>query len=464
MKFRKSQAVFYSCLSFIAGVGLASFVLIDWKIIYGLMLLSVIILIFGRIKSLLMIIGLCSLFFGLGISRYQLSIPVITERQIAFYNEQKVIFEGVISDEPDARTDQIKYKIKARFIVKDGSRQKVGGLVLVNAPLYPQYQFNDILEINCQLAAPLPIEDFKYDKYLAKQNIYSVCYRGQLKLTGHYSGNIITSAILKIKTKVVWVSGQILPEPQAAFLGGLLWGAKKGMPQNVLDDFTNAGITHIIAVSGYNITIIAVALTSIFIGLGLSRQRAFGLIVLGIAFFVAITGFPASIIRAGVMGTIVLMSTTLGRAGKITNTLAITAVIMLLFNPQVLIYDAGFQLSFLATLGLVYFSPTMSKWLKRLPNPLNIRELLATTLSAIAFTSPLILWQFGRLSVIAPLANLLVLPSIPMLMLLGFIAVTLGLIWLPLGQLVAWPVWLGLSYILNIASALASFSWSNLEI
>lgn len=464
MKFRKSQLVLYSCLSFISGVGLASFVFIGWKIIYGWILISVIILIFSRIKSLLMLIGLCLLFFMLGASRYQLSIPNINERHVAFYNEQKVIVQGIIIDEPDVRTDQIKYKIKTQFIVKNGKNQPVKGLVLVNAPLYPQYQFNDILEISCPLAAPQPIEDFRYDKYLAKQNIYAVCYRGQLQLTGHYSGNIIKSAILKIKTKVIWVAGQILPEPQAAFLGGLLWGAKKGLPQNVLDDFTRAGITHIIAVSGYNITIIAVALTSLFIGLGLSRQRAFWLIVLSIAFFVAITGFPASIIRAGVMGIIALMSATLGRAGKITNTLAITAVIMLLFNPQVLIYDAGFQLSFLATLGLVYFSPTMSKLLKWLPNPLNIRELLATTLSAIAFTSPLILWQFGRLSIIAPLANLLVLPSIPMLMLLGFMAVTLGLIWLPLGQLAAWPVWLGLSYILNTAHWLASFSWSNINL
>lgn len=456
--------VLYSCLSFVAGVGLASFIFIDWLFVYVGILVSVSLIIFSRVKSWLMLIALCLLFFTFGLARYQLSIPIINQSHIAFYNEQKIKVQGVVADEPDARTDQIKYKIKTEFIVKDGQKHKVKGNVLVNANLYPQFEYNDILEINCRLAAPRPIEDFKYDKFLAKQNIYAVCYRGQLKLAGHFQGNIIKSAILKIKTKVIWVSGQILPEPQAAFLGGLLWGAKKGLPQNILDDFTRAGITHIIAVSGYNITIIAVALTSLFIGLGLSKRRAFWLIVLSIAFFVAMTGFPASIIRAGVMGTIVLMSVTLGRAGKITNTLAITAIIMLLFNPQVLIYDAGFQLSFLATLGLVYFSPAMSKLLKWLPNPLNIRESLATTLSAIAFTSPLILWQFGRLSVIAPVANLLVLPSIPMLMLLGFMAVTLGLIWLPLGQLFAWPVWLGLSYILNMAHWLASFSWSNLEI
>ncbi len=464
MKLRKSQLVFYACLSFIAAVGLSSFYEISSEIIYLSCLTSLVLLILGRLKSQLFLIGLCLLFGSFGIYRYQLSIPKINQGHIAFYKDQKIVVQGPVVDEPDIRTDQIKYKIKAQKIIIGHQTKQVRGNVLVNANLYPQFDYNDILEINCQLAAPQPIEDFQYDKYLAKENIYAVCYRGQLKLIGHYSGNIIKSAVLKIKAKVIWVSGQILPEPQAAFLGGLLWGAKKGLPSEVLDDFTRAGITHIIAVSGYNITIIAVALTSLFIGLGLSRLKAFWLIVAGVAFFVAITGFPASIIRAGIMGVIVLMSTTLGRAGKMRNTLALTCVLMLFFNPKVLIWDAGFQLSFLATLGLIYLSPYMSKVLKWLPNPIGIKDSLVTTLSAIVFTSPLILWQFGRFSVIAPLANLLVLPLIPLLMLFGFMAVIFGLIWLPLGQLAAWPVWLGLTYILKISSVLASFNWSNLTI
>ena len=139
--------------------------------------------------------------FAFGLARYQLSIPIINQNHIAFYNDQKVTIQGVVADEPDIRSDQIKYKIKATQLIGVAQKQKVTGNVLVNANLYPQFKFNDILEINCQLAAPQPIEDFSYDKFLAKENIYSVCYRGQLKSAGRYRGNYIKAAILKIKTK-----------------------------------------------------------------------------------------------------------------------------------------------------------------------------------------------------------------------------------------------------------------------
>ncbi|MFA6304290.1 MAG: ComEC/Rec2 family competence protein [Patescibacteria group bacterium] len=464
MKFRKSQFVFYACMSFIIGVGLASFFTISWTVIYFAGLVSIIMIIFSKAKSSWQLAFLCFLFFVLGYGRYQLSIPIINENQIAFYNNQKVVFQGVIADEPDARLDQVKLTIKSWKLKAKTGWQDIQGNVLVNTNLYPQYNYNDIVEISCKLAAPEPIEDFQYDKYLAKSDIYSVCYRGQIKLIGHFQGNFVKSFILKIKNKVVWLAGQILPEPQASFLGGLLWGAKKGLPPEILNDFTAAGVTHIIAVSGYNITIIAVALTSIFVALGFGKKTVFWLIVLCIAFFVAITGFPASIIRAGIMGIIVLMSQTLGRVSNIKNTLALTALVMLLVNPKILIWDAGFQLSFLSTIGLVYLSPLMVKWLKWLPNFLGIQDSLSTTLSAIVFTTPLILWQFGRFSVVAPLANLLILPAIPLMMLLGFIAIALGLIWLPAGSVAAWPLWLGLTYILNTAHWLAALSWSNINL
>lgn len=463
MKFRKSQFVFYSCLSFIFGVGsaslttsgLASFFAVPWVIIYLAVLLGIILIIFSRPKSLLKMIVFCFLFFAFGIVRYQLSIPNINQNHIAYYNSQEIVFKGIIADEPDVRLDHIKYRIKAL---------DYQGKVLVKANLYPRYQYGDVLEISCKLSQPEPIEDFKYDRYLAKSDIYSVCYRGQIKLIGHNQANPLKSAILKIKDKVVWVASQILPEPQSSFLGGLLWGAKKGLPQEILDNFSRTGVTHIIAVSGYNITIIATMLNGLFISFGLGRKKSFWLIVLAVTFFIIITGFPASIIRAGIMGVIILMSQTLGRASKIKNTLAITCLIMLLFNPKVLIWDAGFQLSFLATIGLVYLSPLISRQLKSLPNPLSIRDSLSTTLSAIIFTAPLILWQFGRFSVVAPLANLLILPVIPVTMLVGFLAVIAGLIWLPLAQLLAWAAWVLLTYILEVVRILANFSWSSIAL
>jgi competence protein ComEC len=471
MIIRKSQIVFFTCLSFIGGVAMSSFFVLPWLLIYEVAMIGVCLVILSTKRTILRTIGWCLLFFVIGIGRYQLSIPIINENHVAYYNNaaeakfferQSIIFQGIVNDEPDARKDQVKLKVKSRELKADDSRRRLHGNVLVKAPLYPQYQYGDVLEISCALSKPEPIDDFQYDKYLAKSNIYSTCYQPKIKLLESNRGDLLISAILKIKAKVVKTVGQILPEPQASFLGGLLWGAKKGMPEKILENFKRTGVTHIVAVSGYNITIIAVMLTNLFINWGLARQKAFWLIVLCLMFFILITGAPASIVRAGIMGLIVLITQNLGRVARMENTLAIVGLLMLLINPKVLIWDAGFQLSFLATMGLIYLSPLLKKLTKCLPNFLSVRESLTTTLSAMAFTTPLILFQFGRFSLIAPVANLLILPVIPINMAVGFLAVIVGLIWLPLGQLAGYFSWVLLTYILKVTEILGSLSWSSI--
>ncbi|MBT4335465.1 ComEC/Rec2 family competence protein, partial [bacterium] len=464
MLFRKSQFVFYTCLSFVLGIGIASFILIPNFYLYIFFLLSLVILILSSSKSLLQLIGLSCIFLILGIYRYNISIPNIDEDYLAYYNNaseskyserSRITFQGIIIDEPDTRSDHIKYKV-------EGIDKK--GRVLVKNGLFPKYNYGDVLEINCALQEVEPIEDFRYDKYLALTGVRSLCYRGYINLIDENQGNLFKASIFKLKDKVVKTSSQILPEPQASFLGGLLWGAKKGMPPDILENFNRTGVTHIIAVSGYNITIIAVMLTNLFISLGISRKKAFILILLGIIFFVIITGSPASIVRAGIMGVIALISTTIGRATSMNNILVLVCLIMLSFNPLVLIWDAGFQLSFLATIGLVYFVPIIERYFKYLPNVLEIRDSLSTTMAAIILTTPLILFQFKRFSFLAPIANLLILPIIPINMAVGFLGVVLGMIYVPLGKVIGYLSWIILTYVLKLTEILSKVTWASVEI
>src|SRR3989344_8670225 len=164
------------------------------------------------------------------------------------------------------------------------------------------------------------------------------------------------------------------------------------------------------------------------------------------------------------MGTIALLAQTFGRATRMRNILVIVCLIMLLFNPKVLIWDAGFQLSFLATIGLIYFVPILKKYMMWLPKIFTIRESLTTTLSAIVLTTPLILFQFGRFSLLAPLANLLILPVIPVNMAVGFLAVVLGLIWLPLGQAIGYISWVILTYVLKLTEILGNLPWASVPV
>jgi competence protein ComEC len=223
-------------------------------------------------------------------------------------------------------------------------------------------------------------------------------------------------------------------------------------------------MTHIVAVSGYNITIIAEYLMWLLIFGGLWRKQAFYVAVVAIGLFVLMIGLPASAVRAGIMGTLLLWAMKNGRLANAQNAIIFAASVMLIFNPLLLRYDVGFQLSFLATLGIVYVYPILEDYLMQKNKFSGIWEILLLTLAAQAFVLPIILINFERLSLISPLANLLVLPIIPLTMLLGFFATTAYFIFPWLGKILAWLAFLPLKYEVEVIKFLASFKFASLEI
>ena len=402
----------------------------------------------------------------LGIWRYQVSLPITAPDKIYFYNDQQVEFKGMVNKEPDLREDKTRLEIKSKEILHNDQWQKVSGKVLVTNSLYPEYNYGDEMQIICDLQKPEKINDFSYDQYLSRYDIYSLCYSPQITLLAQNQGNQLLAGIYKIKNFFIRRLNQVLPEPQSSFLAGLLIGAKKSIPQDLQAVFNKTGTTHIVAVSGYNVTIIAAFLMLLAGHLGIGRKKSFWLIMSFLIIFLMITGLQASIVRAAIMGSLVLLASYLGRLSKIRNALALAAVLMLILNPKILVYDLGFQLSFLATLGLVYLQPVLSevskveKFIKLKSLKIIISDYLLTTLSAIIMTQPLILYQFGKISFVAPLANILVLPFIPLAMLLGFITGIFAMIWTTLGWVMGWSVWLVLSYIIWVLEKLAGLNWA----
>lgn len=430
-------------------------------------------------KTRFKILGFGLIFLVLGILRYNLSMPVVNESRIEFYNGQKMTFIGVISQEPDVRSNYVKLTVDAQEVATTEdtkyllrTQKKIKGEVLVNNYLYPEYEYGDKLEVTCELQKPGPVEasagsaqrDFAYDKYLARYDIYSVCYQPTIKLIAKNQGNFLMAKLLEIKVNFVAVTQKSLSEPQASFLGGLILGAKKAIPDSLMTAFNRTGTTHIVALSGYNITIIAVMVMNLCKALWIPRKKSFWISVLAIVFFILITGAPASAVRAGVMGVLVLLATQLGRLSRVTNTLILAALVMLLINPKVLAFDAGFQLSFLATIGLVFLSPKLEKYFQKLPNYFGLRDNLVATSSAIIMTTPFMMYQFGRFSIVAPLVNVLILPVIPIAMAFGFVLGLAGLLWLPFGQIIGWMAWVILSYIIFIVETFAKFSWASIQI
>ena len=241
-------------------------------------------------------------------------------------------------------------------------------------------------------------------------------------------------------------------------------GIKNDLSKEVKDDFSKAGVSHIIAISGLHITIIAGILMNLGLGLYLTRRQAFWFAIVGLFLFILLIGMPASAVRAGIMGFLVLLAMYLGRLNNSTNAFVLAGALMLLVNPKLLRYDIGFQLSFLAVLGLIYVGPFFKKFVKKIPDLFNIKSTILMTLSAQVFTLPLIIYYFQRVSIIAPLSNVMILPVLPFVLIFGFLASIFSLIFLPLGEIIFWPCYLLLKYITSVTAFLADINWSSFEV
>jgi competence protein ComEC len=185
---------------------------------------------------------------------------------------------------------------------------------------------------------------------------------------------------------------------------------------------------------------------TIFGWLMLRRSLRFWLAVAAILFFTILTGGSASVVRAAIMGILVLLARHEGRMYNVRNALVFAGAVMIFINPKILRFDIGFQLSFLATAGLVWLAPVFEKALKNLPKIFGLREILTATLSAQLAVLPLLVVYFGQLSIISPLANLVILLFIPITMLVGFLAGGVGILWLAGAKIFGWLAWLFLTF------------------
>ncbi|RJQ14581.1 ComEC family competence protein [Candidatus Parcubacteria bacterium] len=456
----KSKVFFWALISFILGVALISFIPVSAPFLFAFFVAGIFTLVAFRQGTKLFWFGLFIILFAIGIFRYQITDlkPFIP------FDKQKAQFEGVIIERPSVRASNtqlvvgdIKF-IDFKFEVPEDFK------VLVFSSHYPEYKYGDKLKIESTIARPEKIERFDYPAFLAKDNIFLLGFNSKIEKIGFGQASKIKSWLFDIRNYFEGAVGQALKEPQASFLSGLLLGSQENMSRDVLDNFRKVGLTHIVALSGYNITIIASFLIVLFITLGVRRTKSFWLVLLAIIAFVILTGAEASVVRAAVMGVLLLLAQKEGRLYDIRNAIALAAALMLWVNPKLLVFDAGFELSFLATLGLVYLAPRLDVLLKSIPNSFNLRGYLTTTLSAQFAVLPLVLYRFETFSLIAPLANILVLPLIPLIMLVGFITGIAQLIFAQFGTLFGWLAHLLLNWPIFIAEKLVTIPFASLSL
>ncbi len=399
---------------------------------------------------LLVLLSICV--FLLGAARYHFTIPVVDAHYISWYNdrEYEVLVTGTLVSPPDERDTYTNLRVEVSGVNTGDETLAVHGLILARVAPSGSWHYGDILRLRGYLKTPPSGEVFSYQDYLAHQGIRSYMPSAEATLLPFAGGNALLRQIYAFKDQAVAHIYQIFPDPEASLLAGILLGDDNGLPADLQQAYKNTGTAHIIAISGFNIAIIAWLFVSLFSRL-LGRRKGAIVALLGILLYTVLVGATASVVRAAIMGGLAIFARQVGRRQNGLNTLSFTAAVMAVINPQVL-WDVGFQLSFAATLGLILYAGPFEDWAVRLISRFSSTEkakkvaglvsaYLLFTLAAQLTTLPIMAYQFGRVSLIAVLANPFILPVQPAVEILSGLALLLSFIYLPLGKLAGWLAW-----------------------
>lgn len=345
-----------------------------------------------------------------------------------------VLVTGQVVSDPDIIGNQQRLHLNITAIDEEPRTIKVA----LTAWHLPILQYADQLTGKLKFSLPTDSETFQYSSYLAKDSIYLVAEQaGEFTPTPARGWNLLK----QLYSAKHWVSQsihQFLPEPHGALLAGLLLGIRTDLPDDFRAALKNSGTSHIVALSGFNLTIIISFM--LFMLRRLPRRLVWIISGIAILGFVVMTGAASSVIRAAIMGWILLLAGLWGRRRSASNAILLAATTMVMIHPLILFYDVGFQLSIAATAGLMYGAPLFSPWPKRWPS--FITESLSATIGATIFTLPLIALYFGGVSWVTLGANLLIVPLIPYVMLVGCAGLAIFLVapqlaWL---NILAWPL------------------------
>jgi competence protein ComEC len=436
----KYVSAFLCC--FIFGVGIASLYQISesllWVVLGIGMFLGMVVLVCKTQVGLIVICIVTGIVFGVWYVNRSFST-----NEYAPMLGKTVNWEGVIVADPvtSEKNQQVT-------LLPDGYTQ------YIRASLYtamPDAQKGDRVWIRGQLEMPENFSDFDYIGYLQRWNVYAVLKKPRVIILDRAEFSWRT-AMISLREFVIRQS-KVFPQSEGSLIVGMLIGQRQHIPEEVSKAFKTTGLTHIVAVSGFNMTIIATACGSFVWYIG---RRTTNLMTIVIVFgFVIITGASAAVVRAAIMATIMVMAQLLGRQYASLYSLLVVASIMVIINPRIVIWDVGFQLSVAATYGVL-----IAFRVKKPDAPSTfLSDTLRPTLGAIAMTSPIIAYHFETFSVIAPLANLVVLPFVTWIMLFGALSL------IPvLGSAFVMPAQMLTSAVLNVTQLLAQVPYASIDL
>ena len=420
------------------------------------------------------LVAALALVAALGGWRYTLAQPPTDDRRLSYYNDAgDTSLRGFVSAEPSIRDRYTQLEISALKIEHGDEWRPVRGRLVLDVPHYPEFEYGDSLLVTGRLETPPVLDDFSYKEYLASRGVHSLVRRAQVTVLSERRRWSFARWVYGQKKALRGVLESILPDPDAGLLSGILLGLSHTLPDYLWRAFRNAGLTHIIVISGFNISLVSQA-AMLITRRSLHRWLALGISFCAIAFYAFFVGLSAPVLRAALMGCLFILGLLAGRRSHPLTSLAAASLLMTAWNPLT-VWSVSFQLSFASTLALILIEPVLargayawmtgaggtgwaSSWIR------GVREVFLATLAAQMATLPIIWYHFSQVSVVSLLANALVLPAQPPIMILGGIAAALGRLWLPAGRLAAWLVWPLLRYTIVITRSLGDLPLASVTV
>ncbi|MGJ3238449.1 MAG: ComEC/Rec2 family competence protein [Anaerolineae bacterium] len=420
--------------------------------------------------SLLMAIA-----FAIALGGFRYTLVPQTSDLARYHAVGGATVEGVVIAEPDYRDDRLQIRLAVETIQFGAESYLTSGNLLVNAPPLTRVNYGDRLRVTGELSTPAVFDTFSYADYLARQGVFSLMDRASVQLVNNGEGHPFFRAIFSVKHHLMTLIESAMPDPEASLLKGILLGNERGIDPQLAEDFTRVGASHVIAISGFNMAIIA----GLVMGLLEKpfRKRKWIATLIGITvvtIYTLLVGANAAVVRAAIMSSLLVIAPQLNRRTYVPASLAFVALLMSMHQPLVL-WDISFQLSFFAVLGLALFTQPFERWFSHfiyavVPRPFAqptinfFNEPLVVSLAAMIMTLPLIVLYFGRLSLVSLIVNLLIVPVQALLLLCGGLAVIIALIAPSFAQILFWLDMLLLRWTIGVVRFFGDFVYADVAI
>jgi competence protein ComEC len=467
----KKYGLICMAMGLASGIGFRSFFNIDSHLLGLLFVLLALLSVLLAVRRLVavshLLCGLVVLFFVIiGVIRFESAEASNTSRiySVAQYESREVEVRGRVVRDVE-RTER-GYLLYVETTTIESESVRIILQVRIEGDAHVAY--GDMVVVRGTLKRPHAFESevgrvFLYEEYLHARNVTHTLSFAKIESYEPLQNFSVFRVLYASKEIFMHGIESVLPEPHAGFGEGLLLGEKHALGEKYEDIFRSSGIIHIVVLSGYNLAIVAEVLMYILARFFIPRTR----VVLGIAsliLFAIAVGLSATVVRAAIMAILVLVARAYGKTYFATLGLCFAGILMLLWNPYVLMFDPGFQLSFIATLGLIYVAPVLERYFTFLSSRYGFRECVVATVSTQMSVTPLLLFSMGTVSIISLFANALVLVVVPLAMFCVFVAGIGGVLFGSAAMVVGYPAYLILSYILFVAQMFASFPYAVIEV